>query len=250
MLRIAEFTHPGAADAIGASGTAPHTDALRHWRQGGTFCAALCDGGNNPANAGANVGASAAVDILLGEIQAGHAPADAMAQAWLQLRSAAHTADTADVAVSAAALCIQGGRCDWANAGDCRVYHFSGERLAHRSVDDSAAYAEYAAGALSYADLRMHPRRGALTAGLGGEAAPAPHGGGFPLAPGDALLLCSDGFWQYIYETEMEADLCKSDTPREWLDAMLLRLAQRSLLQGDCLSALAILYGGGPDDEF
>ena len=40
---------------------------------------------------------------------------------------------------------------------------------------------------------------------------------------GDAFLICSDGFWEYVCETEMEADLLKSDSAEVWLKYMLKR---------------------------
>ena len=37
---------------------------------------------------------------------------------------------------------------------------------------------------------------------------------------GEAVLICSDGFWEYVLEREMEETLSASSTPDEWLDAM------------------------------
>ena len=42
--------------------------------------------------------------------------------------------------------------------------------------------------------------------------------------PGDAFLLCSDGFWEYVLENEMEIDLSKSNSAEEWVKFMLVRL--------------------------
>ena len=39
-----------------------------------------------------------------------------------------------------------------------------------------------------------------------------------------AFLLCTDGFWEYVLETEMMVDLAKSRRPGEWLDYMVSRL--------------------------
>ena len=47
------------------------------------------------------------------------------------------------------------------------------------------------------------------------------------LQPGDAFLLCSDGFWEYVLEEEMEVDLSKAGSAEDWADFMLVRLLNR-----------------------
>ena len=51
--------------------------------------------------------------------------------------------------------------------------------------------------------------------------------------PGDAFLLCSDGFWEYVYENEMELDLAKSNTSEEWLKSMVKRVILRTKNQNN-----------------
>ena len=41
---------------------------------------------------------------------------------------------------------------------------------------------------------------------------------------GMSFLLCSDGFWEWITEKEMEKCLCKGDSSREALDMMVERV--------------------------
>jgi len=65
-----------------------------------------------------------------------------------------------------------------------------------------------------------------------------------PLTAGDTLLLCSDGFWEYISDEEMEVDLAKSVTALEWLSYMLTRIGGRIPADNDNLTAVVILYGG------
>ena len=40
------------------------------------------------------------------------------------------------------------------------------------------------------------------------------------LQPGDAFLLCTDGFWEYVNEVSMLAALARHATPAEWLRDM------------------------------
>ena len=60
------------------------------------------------------------------------------------------------------------------------------------------------------------------------------------LQAGDAFLLCSDGFWEYIEEHEMLADLAQTETPQDWLNALQHRLLSRASGEHDNYSAIAI----------
>ena len=42
-----------------------------------------------------------------------------------------------------------------------------------------------------------------------------------------AYLLCSDGFWEYVLESEMEEDLRFASDPEDWLVRMRKRLRER-----------------------
>lgn len=61
-----------------------------------------------------------------------------------------------------------------------------------------------------------------------------------PAAPGDAFLLCSDGFWEFVYNEEMLADCLKARTPEEWGRLMLLRHICRTPTGNDNLSLIAV----------
>ena len=58
------------------------------------------------------------------------------------------------------------------------------------------------------------------------------------LTAGDAVILCTDGFWEYVYEEEMEADLLSSATPEEALNKMETRLLSRVGKFNDNYSAI------------
>ena len=63
-----------------------------------------------------------------------------------------------------------------------------------------------------------------------------------PLAVGDAFILCTDGFWEYVYEEEMEADLYASNaTPDKALALMEQRLLARVNKFNDNYSAIVAM---------
>ena len=60
------------------------------------------------------------------------------------------------------------------------------------------------------------------------------------IAEGDAFLMCTDGFWEFVTETEMEATFSKSDTPENWLAAMECILLRNAPASHDNYTATAI----------
>lgn len=66
--------------------------------------------------------------------------------------------------------------------------------------------------------------------------------GTFRLTDGDALLVCSEPFWENVGELEMEIDYLKSESAQDWLDAMMIRLMSRRPLDEDSLAAFTLIY--------
>ena len=48
------------------------------------------------------------------------------------------------------------------------------------------------------------------------------------IMPGDAFLLCSDGWWDTFEPHDIAAALHRSDSPEEWLDDMRRHIAERA----------------------
>ncbi|MDR1441876.1 MAG: protein phosphatase 2C domain-containing protein [Bifidobacteriaceae bacterium] len=142
---------------------------------------------------------------------------------------------------TALALALTNRRLDWATIGDTRLYHFRSGHLATVSPDDSAGHAAFERGEVDHEGIRMWPGRGILTTCLGEDLPIEPHFGTVETQNGDAILACTDGLWQYVWDLEIEIDLVKSASAAEWLDAMLVRLVERSHLDGDNLTALAVI---------
>ncbi len=144
--------------------------------------------------------------------------------------------DNVDLRRAGATLCvvkIADGRCSWANVGDSHIYHFSNGALVHHSVDDTPTYKAFLRGELDYEGIREQDGRTGMTVCVGQKETIEPHEEEFAMEEGDAILVCSDGLWEYVYETEMLIDLHKSFHAEDWAKKMLLRATQRSHLKGD-----------------
>jgi serine/threonine protein phosphatase PrpC len=130
---------------------------------------------------------------------------------------------------TAVALFIKDDAAIWAHVGDSRLYHFFDGRLVAQTLDHSVSQMAVFLGEIKSGQIRHHADRNRLLKafGAGGELkaeiAPA-----CTLEPGfHAFLLCTDGFWEYVWELEMEIDLAGCSMPHEWIKAMIQRLSRR-----------------------
>ena len=114
----------------------------------------------------------------------------------------------------------------YANVGDSRFYYFKNGKLAAQSEDHTVSGLAAKMGDISVEDIRTDPDKNKLIKVLGEkeQLVVRLNNNTFTAEKGDAFLLCSDGFWEYVYELEMEVDLAKSSTPKEWIKFMIKRL--------------------------
>lgn len=143
-----------------------------------------------------------------------------------------------------------GGQATWAHMGDTRIYLFRNGRLLQATRDHSMVQQMIDAGLAAGADPRSHPKRNVLYAAIGtdNEVLPAVQP---PLAlqAGDAILICTDGLWEWVAEPQMELLLAQSKSAQQWLDAICAVADERSGLTHkarDNFSAQAIFIGEAP----
>jgi len=116
-----------------------------------------------------------------------------------------------------------------AHLGDSRYYHFRQGRIIFQTKDHSVPQALVNAGELAAADLRFHEDRNRLLRALGEDVDLRPAITSYrEVQPEDAFLLCTDGFWEYVLEEEMQQALVVSDTSQTWLKTMERALLQRA----------------------
>lgn len=139
-----------------------------------------------------------------------------------------------------AALFTDGNKIQIANIGDSRVYYFRGGRNIFRTKDHSVCQASVDMGEMTDDDVRNSADRSGLFKVLGdSEPLKLPKSyDALDPCDGDAFLICSDGFWEHLYDMEIAADLLKSANARDWLTHMLKRLLLRSENAGDNFTAI------------
>lgn len=139
-----------------------------------------------------------------------------------------------------AAAFIENGNFIYANAGDSRVYYFREGRIIAQTKDHSVCQASVDMGMLRPEDIRGSEDRSRLLKVLGSEDKLniKKHYQPIQIQDDDAFLICSDGFWDYVYESEMEADLLKAENAAAWLKFMLKRHILRAENEGDNYTAV------------
>ncbi|MCH5348871.1 MAG: protein phosphatase 2C domain-containing protein [Oscillospiraceae bacterium] len=128
----------------------------------------------------------------------------------------------------------------YANAGDSRVYYFREGKIIAQTRDHSVCQASVDMGMLRPEDVRRSEDRSRLLKVLGSEDKLniKKHYQPIQIQDDDAFLVCSDGFWDYVYESEMEADLLKAENAAAWLKFMLKRHILRAENEGDNYTAV------------
>jgi serine/threonine protein phosphatase PrpC len=133
----------------------------------------------------------------------------------------------------------------WAHVGDSRLYCFENGRIAFCTSDHSVVQAMVTAGQLSPDRLRHNEDRNRLLRCLGnhdGDLRPTILAEPRTLFRGTSFLLCTDGFWENINETEMEVDFVKPETPGEWLQLMADRVMEHVTENSDNYTAIVVTF--------
>jgi serine/threonine protein phosphatase PrpC len=151
--------------------------------------------------------------------------------------------DVADMRTTAVCLQYHKNRVRWSNCGDSRLYFFREGSIQSQTVDDSVPQALVEMGQITPDQIRGHPDRNRLTRCLGNNKDLKQRTSEIiPLERGDAFLLCSDGFWELIDETEMLIELCKARSAENWIGGLRRKLRGRITPGADNITFLCIIF--------
>ena len=127
-----------------------------------------------------------------------------------------------DMKSTAAAVFLTDKRLSICYIGDSRVYVFGKRKILFRTLDHSVPQMLANAGEIKEKNIRFHPDRNRLLRALGEESDVVDYDMySMNLSQNiDGILICSDGFWEYITERDMIRTLYKSDSAEEWISNM------------------------------
>ena len=129
-----------------------------------------------------------------------------------------------------------------AHVGDSRIYQFRGGKVLFQSQDHSVSQMAVAVGEITNDQIRSHPDRNKLLRALGSSEKIKSEITELSVKNNDAFLLCSDGFWELIYENEMEQDLIVAkNNVKIWQKNMIERIKNRLNEKSDNYSAITII---------
>jgi PPM family protein phosphatase len=147
-------------------------------------------------------------------------------------RRAEQSLELAGMGTTIAAVLIGDGRAVVGNVGDTRVYLCRKDRLTQITVDDTMIASMVRKGLLPASEAVSHPMRNVVTQAAGPQEEVEVHLHEETIAPGDALLICSDGLYNLVQEPDILAALADGGTP----EAAAKRLVE------------VALNGGAPDN--
>ncbi len=108
------------------------------------------------------------------------------------------------------------------HAGDARAYLGRDSKLTRLMVDDSWVARLVGAGVITEEQARYHPLGNILTKAVGHESPLEPAFKDVAVAPGDWLLLCSDGLWKMVGDELMMTELQRvNSTPASIVEALV-----------------------------
>jgi serine/threonine protein phosphatase PrpC len=207
---------------------AENQDHIGVARNGELTCFVLADG--TGGYTGGALASQLVVDAMLAAFCAAPACDTSSLRAAVGAASAslarARSADQAyaEMSSTVAALVVDAAAAEavWTHLGDSRVYLFRANRLHSVTIDHSLARQLVDNSRTGHSALRTHPHRHILLAAIGAENGmePSTSAGATRLQAGDALLLCSDGLWEWIEEAQMEVALAVTTGSDDWLATM------------------------------
>jgi PPM family protein phosphatase len=147
------------------------------------------------------------------------------------------------VGTTLAAAAIVGDCLHWISAGDSRIYVLHDDHLTRVTADHVYAKElneQVALGKISRAEAQSHSERAFLTSHLGQRSVREVDKNvrDFPLQPGDCVILCSDGLYRALSETEI-AEAFQGDLQRA-CDTWIRRALAKQRAHQDNLTVIAL----------
>lgn len=122
----------------------------------------------------------------------------------------------------------------WVHAGDSRIYYMDDYGIRKITTDHTAAEREVRRGNLKPEEVPFSKLRSKLTQCIGASKVLEPECGEFTVTPGDAFLICSDGFYHKVSKEEIYAEVHeKAHETDESLKSTCVNAVRTAMARGE-----------------
>jgi len=135
-----------------------------------------------------------------------------------------------DLGTTLVAALVIGNQLTVANVGDSRAYVWHSGKISPITKDHSLVAQLVEAGQIEPEDIYTHPRRNEIYRALGDARISEEEVDVYShrLQPGDSLLLCSDGLWDFVRDPDIAAVVSKEDMGPQEACKTLIDMANRN----------------------
>lgn len=235
MYKIIKYTNAG--------GRSENEDSCEVFYEEGRLCAVVADGlGGHGGGAEAS---KTAVDYVGKKfLEQKNDFVSKISENMEELNSIICGKQTVDVKMrtTIALLNIENQEVTTAHIGDTRIYHFVDCKITDVTFDHSVSQLAVLSGEIKQEEIRYHIDRNKLLRSLGkSEGIKTEINSWGNVKDGKhAFLLCSDGFWENITETEMSDCMKETEGPKEWIMKMLKIIKTRMKEDADNNTAIVV----------
>lgn len=151
-----------------------------------------------------------------------------------------------DLGTTLVAALVIGNQLTVANVGDSRAYVWHDGKISPITKDHSLVAQLVEAGQITQEDIYTHPRRNEIYRALGDARISDEEVDVFShrLQPGDSLLLCSDGLWDFVRDPAIEAIVGKEGMDPQHACEALVDEANRNSGEDNISVVLVRVMGG------
>lgn len=149
-----------------------------------------------------------------------------------------------DMMSTVAAVWVKENTSVFAHVGDSRTYAFDGKKIVYQTKDHSIAQRAVKCGEITYEQIRTYEGRNVLMKALGMEEKLSVSKKEVMNDTFNQLLLCTDGFWEYVQEKEMSRTWHKWYSCTYWMKKMI-KILRKRVPQGDDNATLIAVRRGG-----
>ena len=218
MISYHLLTNPGERDH--------NEDYIGMWNERGIYWFLLADGLGGHGMG--EVASKCVVETALANIRnsVGTIPMNSLFESSQEalLNQQAEMGSFSEMKTTMVALCIDANGAQFSHVGDSRGYYFEGNKFRFVTHDHSVPRMLADARKIKEKDIPHHPDRNKLLRVMGiewedpQEEIDKPIG--VNIKKSQAFLLCSDGFWEWISEKDMQHCLKHAHDAKEWIESM------------------------------